>query len=119
MAETRAKARALRDAINVGVVSVEELLGEAPNGAIVEEPHGQREPPRGGRGPFPCTDDRQPNAGDGLMTEAQRRYLFRLLAEQGIRNEAAHDYLRQALGVTELQEATKARASISGRPPTP
>jgi hypothetical protein len=45
------------------------------------------------------------------MTENQRRFLFRLLAERDITGDAALDWLKQQLGVGSLQEATKHEAS--------
>jgi len=41
MAETRAKARALRDAINVGVTALEELIGDESEEVAPESPRGQ------------------------------------------------------------------------------
>lgn len=108
IAETRAKARALRDAVNIGVVSIEELLGDATNGgAIVQE--APAEPECGSGGPFPSA---KPSEGaNGAMSEAQRRFLFRLLSEQGIKGDAAQSYLLQAFGVTHLKDVSKAKAS--------
>ena len=46
-----------------------------------------------------------------LMTDPQKRYLFRLLAEQGIENDSAYDHLKKKFKVSNLKEVTKAEAS--------
>lgn len=68
MAETRAKARALRDAVNVGVTALEELADEeppTPNSASVEAIQG----------------------GDRLATEEQLEELAFLAEQQGFSDE--------------------------------
>lgn len=49
--------------------------------------------------------------GSALMTDAQRRFLFKLLAEQGVDEEQALDVLKDSFGVKNLKEATKSQAS--------
>lgn len=128
MAETRAKARALRDAVNIGVVALEELGGEeseAPIGAparlAVAMPSKVR--------PFPRTVERQapePNQarrtspqpssaastmhGAG-MTENQRRWLYRALADRGFEGEEATAALCEAAEVRSVGDVSKATAS--------
>jgi hypothetical protein len=46
-----------------------------------------------------------------LMSEAQRRYLFRILAEQGIEEDAAFERLKSLFDVSVLKEVTKRDAS--------
>lgn len=46
-----------------------------------------------------------------MITEAQKRYLFRLLAEQGIEGEAAYEHLKKLFKVGSLKEITKTEAS--------
>ncbi len=117
MAETRAKARALRDAVNIGVVSFEELDG-------ADDPPGSSDlgsgAPQGSGAPAP-----QPAPGNGQgsalkaavdgyqppMTEAQRRYLFRILAGWGFHGDAAHQYLKEHLGVESLAKVSKLEAT--------
>jgi hypothetical protein len=106
MAETRAKARALRDAVNIGVVSFEELDGTTEAPEISDLGSGAL-PGNGADGP-PTTTSAPPNPpskGNGHvvpMTENQRRYLFRILAGYGIEGDAAHQYLKDKLGVATL-----------------
>jgi hypothetical protein len=45
------------------------------------------------------------------MSDAQKRYLFRILAEQGIEGDKAYQYLKDAFGVESLKQATKYDAS--------
>ena len=45
------------------------------------------------------------------MTDAQKRYLFRILADQGLEGEQAFAHLKERLGVENLNNATKHEAS--------
>jgi hypothetical protein len=50
-------------------------------------------------------------SNESPMTDAQKRYLFRILAEQGLEGDKAHDHLKQLFGVDSLQEVGKLEAS--------
>ena len=45
------------------------------------------------------------------MTDAQKRYLFRIMAEQGMEGDKAHEHLKALFGVDSLQDVGKAEAS--------
>ena len=45
------------------------------------------------------------------MTDAQKRYLFRLLAADGLENDAAYEELKKVFGVDSLKNVTKLVAS--------
>jgi hypothetical protein len=118
MAETRAKARALRDAVNIGVVSFEELDGgeSAPGPSDL----GSGASPTNGAagsvqsGPAPPAKGSFQARVDGYappMTEAQRRYLFRILAGWGLEGDAAHAYLKDVLDVSKLTGVSKLDAT--------
>src|SRR6185436_3370308 len=123
VAETRAKARALRDAVNCGIASLEELDGtsETTNGgpgpgASMRQAFGlpvrsQRSPAPPRRSPERSAPQSPPPGEDGPMSEAQRRYLFRILAGHGYKGRDAEDFLRQKLGVAQLSLATRNEAS--------
>jgi hypothetical protein len=50
------------------------------------------------------------NDGDAI-TEAQRRYLSRILAERGLEGDDASNHLRSAFGIEDLNQVTKRDAS--------
>lgn len=59
----------------------------------------------------PKADDKPLNH-EALMTDAQKRYLFRLLADQGKEGEEAHEHLKNKIfQVSSLKEVTKLEAS--------
>jgi hypothetical protein len=124
VAETRAKARALRDAVNIGVVSFEELDGVSldrdSNPGSGAQP-ASRSPRHAKPAPAPArprgngngTLKAAPRSGNGSepMSEAQRRYLFRLMAGQGYQKEAAEERLKDLFEVGSLSEVTKVAAT--------
>ncbi len=53
-----------------------------------------------------------PSQGNGApMTDPQKQYIFRLLADQGIEGDAAHELLKESFSVKVLTDVTKAQAS--------
>jgi hypothetical protein len=118
VAETRAKARALRDAVNCGIVSFEELDGERPTpagqslGSGAAPSSRSRGNGRNGQTARPRGNERAstPNGSPEPMSEAQRRYLFRLMAGQGFHKEAAEEHLKDLFQVDSLSAVTKQQA---------
>ncbi|SYZ73764.1 hypothetical protein TRIP_C60034 [Candidatus Zixiibacteriota bacterium] len=129
MSVTRAKARALRDAVNIGIVALEELGNEYQNAvekktSIPAHIDAQTKPQsvntpksvnKAAQSASKKPDSSKPGESrresEGMMSEAQRRYLFRILAENGVNADAGQEYLKQTFGVNSLKEVTKAEAS--------
>jgi hypothetical protein len=106
MAETRAKARALRDAINVGVTALEELGDD--DGAVVE-----RRIPQGASVDGAA---REENRGELPATRKQLNYLEVLIAdvvEDGI--PKFEDMVGKAISELTREEASEWIGRLSGR----
>ena len=103
VAETRAKARALRDAVNIGLVALEEL---DEDDAVDESPRAERPPPHA-----PANGNAPPGPRDDLMTQAQRRLLFRIAAERGVATEDIARWLEDHAGLKGIRTWSKADAS--------
>jgi hypothetical protein len=103
MAETRAKARALRDAINVGVTAFEELGGE--DGAEVVEADGDGVPAQ-----------REESRGELPATRKQLNYLEALISdvvEDGMGR--FEEMVGKQIGELTREEASEWISRLSGR----
>jgi len=76
-------------------------LGDSPNASPVQD---RPDKERAGQASSQSTND-------SSMTDAQKRYLFRLLADQGMEADAAHQRLKNLFGVDSLQQVGKREAS--------
>lgn len=113
VAETRAKARALRDAVNIGIVALEELGDVDEADAIdVAEPVAKidRAKPAAAANTNATPTTPEPMRDD-LMTPAQRRLLFRIAAERGVATGDIQQWLENHWGFKSLKTLGKYEAS--------
>ena len=111
MAETRAKARALRDAINVGVTAFEELGGPGEDGAseVVESPRDSARPAarvQENRGELPATK-KQLNYLEALITD--------VVDDEGGGMDKFEEMVGKPLGELTREEASEWISRLSGK----
>jgi hypothetical protein len=112
MAETRAKARALRDAINVGVTAFEELGGDDGGEAV--------EPARGpGAGEERPAARVQENRGELPATKKQLNYLEALISDvvddDGGGMDKFEEMVGKPIGELTREEASEWISRLSGK----
>ncbi len=110
MAETRAKARALRDAINVGVTAFEELGGEDGAEVVESSPETSDGETKSGRA------QREEGRGELPATKKQLNYLEALISdvvEDGVAK--FEEMVGKPVGELTREEASEWISRLSGR----
>lgn len=111
MAETRAKARALRDAINVGMTAVEELESTDLGKEIGDAPREPREPRTltlvtSERPAAPKAETAPPVGGTKLATRTQIDQVTKEMKRTGFSQDQGRAYLMQHFGKASRLELT-------------
>lgn len=120
MAETRAVARALRIAVNVGAVAVEELADDVGEQQQPQQP--ERSEPQAAHAEVKAFEPRRTRGRDDqpqvaaandrrAMSEEQRKLLFRLAYNLGESREGAAARVLSTLGVERFEHATRIAAA--------
>ena len=83
---------------------------ESPKPEPKKPQEGKRNGNKGAKAPekTPAGNPPPPSNGDP-MTAPQKRYLFRLLADQGMEGDSAYQYLKDHFQVSALSEITSSR----------
>ena len=108
VAETRAKARALRDAVNIGLVSIDELDDVDDDTDAIEPP--SKPITATPTTPAPANGNTSEPRSD-LMSHAQRRLLFRIAAERGVAIDDIGKWLENHWGLKDMRTWSKTEAS--------
>jgi hypothetical protein len=122
MAETRAKARALRDAVNIGLVTLEELGDMIEDELSAQSPAtrpSSRQPPSQRPGndngaSIPPNGSGLPNANETQfkkMSDAQRGLLFRISGERGVAPPEQESWVLTQLGAQTFDSVSRFAAS--------
>lgn len=119
MAETRAKARALKDSVNVGIVALEEL-GELVGDELSPEPMSRPQASASNQS-RPANNNGAASSSSNLptvsettfveMSGAQRGRLFRIAGERGVAESDREKWLLGQLEVQALTEVSRSAAS--------
>jgi hypothetical protein len=112
MAETRAKARALRDAINVGVTALEELIGDESE-EIAPEPARSQAAGQGAALRMP----REENKNALPATRKQLNYLEALISDEWVDDgvEKFQEMVGKPISELTREEASEWIGRLSGR----
>jgi len=93
------------------IIEVRDRNGGVIVSFLITEKSLQEAPKEAANNPSVPKEKGNPLAQDAFMTDAQKRYLFRILADQGKEGEEAHEHLKKLFQVTSLKEVTKLEAS--------
>jgi hypothetical protein len=93
------------------ILEIRSARGELLAIVQVKEIKAEEAKPQGTKKENEKTEEPNNKDSESLMTDPQKRYLFRLLAEQGIENDAAYEHLKKRFKVKTLKEVSRAAAS--------